>query len=166
MEERVIIQQRPPKSPTAAGILSVIFPGLGALYNGQVGKGLLHMGIFAGIITILARNRGGDVFFALALAGFWFYQIFDAVNSARAINQTAQNPSGAPATAWPSTFGSAPAGSIFWGIVLIVIGVVLILGNFDVIAFEHVIDFWPLVLIAIGLKLVFDYSARARRAEK
>jgi hypothetical protein len=56
MEEKVVIQQRPPKSPAAAGILSIIFPGTGALYNGQIAKGIFYMILFAGLITIQAHS--------------------------------------------------------------------------------------------------------------
>ena len=43
MEEKIIIQKRPPKSPAAAGILSGLFPfGIGAMYNGQFLKGIIY----------------------------------------------------------------------------------------------------------------------------
>src|SRR5512143_1796216 len=97
MDEKVIIQQKPPKSPVAAAILSVIFPGLGALYNGLITKGVLYIIVFAGLISI-QDGPGGQPFKALLLAGFYFFQIIESVNNAKAINAAAagQEPEAAP----------------------------------------------------------------------
>jgi membrane-bound ClpP family serine protease len=55
-----------------------------------------------------------------------------------------------------------PSGSIFWGIVLIVLGVLLILANFEIILYETLFDFWPVAVIIIGLKLVADSVAKSK----
>ena len=52
------------------------------------------------------------------------------------------------------------SGSIFWGIVLMALGGILILANFDVINYDTLFDFWPVVIIGIGVKLVLDYMAK------
>jgi len=52
VEEKIKIEQKPVKSPVLAGILSVIFPGAGALYNGNYLKGIIMMIIFAGLVSI------------------------------------------------------------------------------------------------------------------
>lgn len=164
MDEKVVIQQKPPKSPVAAAILSVIFPGLGALYNGLVAKGILYIVIFAGLISI-QDSQGGQPFKALILAGFYFYQIIEAINNAKSINLAAagQKPEGpVQAEFLPEIL---PSGSIFWGAVLMVIGVLSILANFDVVRWETLWDFWPAAVIVIGLKLVFDSITRAKKAK-
>ena len=51
-------------------------------------------------------------------------------------------------------------GSVFWGIVLLALGGILLLANFDVISYETVFDFWPIAIIVIGVKLVADYVAK------
>lgn len=161
MEEKVIIQQRPPKSPAAAGILSLIFPGTGALYNGQVAKGIFYMILLAGLITIQAAH-GGQPFKALLLAGFYVFQFIDSIQVAKAINL---NASGMKPAAGPADQGVpelVPSGSIFWGIVLIVLGILLILANFEIILYETLFDFWPVAVIVIGLKLVADSVARSK----
>jgi TM2 domain-containing membrane protein YozV len=171
MDEKIVIQQKPAKSPAAAGILSVILPGLGNIYNGFANKGLLHLVVFAGLLALLitaatAGNAVAIVFTALMLGGFWFYQIIDSVNTAKALNLAAlkQEPEVTPkAEELPALVTS---GSIFWGAVLIVIGVLAILANFDVIRWETLWDFWPLAVIVIGLKLVFDSVAKAKKNGK
>ena len=164
MDEKVIIQQKPPKSPVAAAILSAIFPGLGALYNGLITKGVLYIVIFAGLISI-QDSAGGQPFKALILAGFYLFQIIEAINNAKAINLAAAGlkPEGpVKAEFLPEIL---PSGSIFWGAVLMVIGVLSILANFDVVRWETLWDFWPAAVIVIGLKLVFDSVTRAKNSK-
>jgi hypothetical protein len=55
-------------------------PGVGAMYNGQFLKGLVHVGIFA--VLVSAANVY-DVF-GLFIAGWIFYQIFEAYHTAKA----------------------------------------------------------------------------------
>lgn len=164
MDEKVIIQQKPPKSPVAAAILSAIFPGLGALYNGLITKGVLYIVIFAGLISI-QDSAGGQPFKALILAGFYLFQIVEAINNAKSINEKAAGlkPEGpGQAEFLPEIL---PSGSIFWGAVLMVIGVLSILANFDVVRWETLWDFWPAAVIVIGLKLVFDSVTRAKNSK-
>lgn len=165
MEERIIIQQKPPKSPALAAILSIVFPGTGALYNGQFAKGLLYIVIFAGLVTMQGHGSG-QPFLGLILAGFYFFQIIDSINQARLINERAagMKPQAAAAAAPAEAEGPAPSGSVFWGIVLVVLGGVLLLANFDVIRYETIFDFWPVAVIGLGLKLVFDAVARGKKA--
>ena len=162
MEEKVVIQQRPPKSPAAAAILSIFFPcGVGALYNGLKNKALIQLLIPFGLIYALARGGNGIVF-GLSLGIFYFYQIFDNVLSARAINDAAAGSKLATAAdqGLPELL---PSGSIFWGVFLIVLGVLLILANFEIILYEDLFRFWPAVVIAIGLKLVAESVAKSKK---
>jgi hypothetical protein len=160
MDEKIVIQQKPAKSPAAAAILSIIFPGAGALYNGLITKGILYILIFAGLVSI-QEGPGGQPFKALILAGFYFFQIIESINNAKAISAAAagEKPLEPGKTATVPEI-VMPSGSIFWGAVLVVIGVLAILANFDVIRWEDLWDFWPVAVIAVGLKLVFDAVAR------
>ncbi len=66
-------------SPVLAGFLGCI-PGVGAMYNGQFVKALLHVVIF--VILVGVANRFD---FVGILVAFWiFYQIFDAAQTAAA----------------------------------------------------------------------------------
>ena len=162
MTETTIIQRKPPKSPAAAGILSAVLPGAGQLYNGQASKALLFFVVFAGLISIMPH--GPHPFVPLAFAGFWFFQLIEAVQTAKAINLQAAGGTGQPSPApgaaspVPQDFPvPGPTGSVFWGAVLMVVGAVLLLGNFDLLDYDRVLDFWPVIVIAIGVKMIVDY---------
>lgn len=157
MEEKIILK-RPPKSGFLAGLLSFIFPGLGSLYNRQVTKGVMFMVIFAGLVTLQTSGEG-QPFAALLLAGFWFYQLIDAVMTAKTINRKTLDGDYVEETVdeFPEIVKS---GSVFWGIIIMVIGGILLLANFDIIDYGTIFDFWPLIVIAIGVKLIMDYMAK------
>ena len=46
---------------------------------------------------------------------------------------------------------------LFWGLILLIIGVLFMLDNFgiDIDIWEIIGDFWPMILIAIGAKNVW-----------
>ncbi len=67
-------------SPWLAAFLGLI-PGVGAMYNGQYAKGVAHLVIFA-VLDSLAHNVN-DIF-GLLVAGWIFYQAFDAYHTAKA----------------------------------------------------------------------------------
>lgn len=162
MEEKTVIQSRPPKSPAAAGILSLIFPGTGALYNGQIAKGVFYMILFAGLIT-LQTHYGGQPFKAFLLAGFYIFQFIDSIQVAKAINLSGSGAKWAAADQGVPEL--VPSGSIFWGTALIVLGVLLILANFEIILYDTLFDFWPVAVIVIGLKLVADSMAKSKNGK-
>jgi hypothetical protein len=164
MDEKIVIQPKPTKSPAAAAILSAIFPGAGALYNGLIAKGVLYILIFAGLISI-QDGPGGQPFKALILAGFYIFQIIESVNNAKALNLAAAGQKPEEAAKVDFVPQIVPSGSVFWGVVLIAIGALSILANFDVITWETLWDFWPVAVIVIGLKLVFDSIVRARNGK-
>lgn len=157
MEEKIKIEQKPAKSPVLAGIFSAIFPGTGAIYNGSYLKGILYIIIFAGLVSI--QGRGGQPFVGLMLAGFYFFQIIDAVNEARRISTVGQpEPSSGTSLSIEAEVDiSRPSGSISWGIILILLGGLFLLANYEVISYDALIDYWPLALIGLGLKLLADY---------
>jgi TM2 domain-containing membrane protein YozV len=69
------------KSEGIAAIASFVFVGLGQIYNGQIGKGIMFL-----IIGVIL------VFTMILLIGFllypifWVYNIYDAYNTAKRIN--------------------------------------------------------------------------------
>ncbi len=158
MEEKIKIEPKSAKSPALAGILSVIFPGTGALYNGNYLKGIVLIIIFAGLVSI--QGKGGQPFVALLLAGFYIFQIIEAVNEAK---NTKVQPETAGETGLQAAGLSGPketsnpSGSISWGIILLLLGGLFLLANFDIITYESFIDYWPLILVGLGLKLVIDH---------
>jgi Domain of unknown function (DUF5668) len=138
-------QIRPPgsNSPTVAFILG-FFPGLGAIYNGQYNKGLIHIAIFASIIVALSTDIGDglDAMLGIFLAGFVFYCAFEALRTAQAKIQ-GTTPSD-PLESWSK---ERPIGPI----ILIGLGALLLLNNFHVLEWFRLGQFWPLILIGAGL---------------
>jgi hypothetical protein len=164
MTDPIVVQKRPPKSGAAAGILSAIFPGIGQIYNGQYVKGVLFLAVFTGLITM--QHHAGQPFQALMLAGFYIFQIIEAAQSAREVNRLALGENNGPAGPGAAAPLAAPlaaqvrSGSVFWGIVLMALGGIFLLGNFEIIDYDRIFDFWPVIVIVIGLKMIADYFTK------
>jgi hypothetical protein len=67
-------------NPSAAAVLGLI-PGVGAMYNGQFFKGLIHVVIFAVLISI--TDHVG--IFGIFIGAWVLYQSFEAFHTAKAI---------------------------------------------------------------------------------
>jgi TM2 domain-containing membrane protein YozV len=67
-------------NPTLAGFLGLI-PGVGAMYNGQFAKGIAHLVIFFVLSSLSDHVNGG---FGILVAGWVFYQAFEAYHTAKA----------------------------------------------------------------------------------
>jgi Domain of unknown function (DUF5668) len=136
-------QQRGRYSPAAAFWLG-LFPGLGAIYNGQYNKGLIQIAIFASIIVGFNSDLGGgmDAMLAIFLAGFVFYCAFEAMRTAQAKN-AGETPTD-PLETWST---SRPIGPI----ILIALGGLLLLNNFHALEFFRLGRLWPLIMIGAGL---------------
>lgn len=136
-------RQKERSSPTAAFILG-IFPGLGAIYNGQYNKGLIHIAIFASVILGFTSDLddGFKAMLAIFLGGFVFYCAFDAMRTARA-----KNSGEVPTDPLESWSAARPIGPI----ILIGLGILLLLGNFGLLEYLHFGRLWPIILIGAGL---------------
>jgi len=130
-------------SPTVAFILG-LFPGLGAIYNGQYNKGLIHIAIFASIIVALSTDIGEGLgaMLGIFLAGFVFYCAFEAMRTAQA--KLAGTVPSDPLESWSK---ERPIGPI----ILIGLGALLLLNNFHIFDFIRLGRLWPLILIGVGL---------------
>jgi hypothetical protein len=130
-------------SPTIAFILG-LFPGLGAIYNGQYNKGLIHIAVFASIIVALSTDIGEGLgaMLGIFLAGFVFYCAFEAMRTAQAKNLGTTAPD--PLESWSR---ERPIGPI----ILIGLGALLLLNNFHFFDFIRLGQFWPLILIGAGV---------------
>ncbi len=67
-------------SPGLAFLLGLI-PGVGAIYNGQYAKGLIHVVILGLLISIMGSNAAGDLgpLFGMLIALWFPYMAFEAV---------------------------------------------------------------------------------------
>jgi len=132
-------------SPGAAFVLGLI-PGLGAVYNGEYNKALIHIVVFASIIVGLNSDIGdsAETVLAFLLAGFILYMAFDAHRTARA--KLAGEASVDPIE---SLSKDRPVGPI----ILIALGALFLLNNFSWFPFYRIGRLWPLVLIGVGILL-------------
>src|SRR5207245_2128140 len=74
--------------PGLAFVLGLI-PGVGAIYNGQYAKGLVHAIVFGLMVSILSseggrgREMGLEPVIGILLAAFVFYMAFEAYHTAK-----------------------------------------------------------------------------------
>lgn len=141
-------------SPGLAFILGLI-PGVGAIYNGQYAKGLIHVVVFGTLISLANSHEVREmtpIFVILSLV--WVpYMAFEAYHTAMRRQQ------GATVDEFSSLIPGAHAGGLPIGpILLMVLGVLFLLNNFDVIHFYQLAKFWPVVLIAIGGYMLYERS--------
>ncbi len=150
-------------NPGTAAVLGFV-PGLGAVYNGEYVKGLIHVMIFGGVIAILSSNRtpeGMQVILALFLAAFICYMPIEAYRTAKAKRLGLPNPgffTEPTVAAAPGAAGQPPAApsrpNVTGSVILIVLGVLFLLGTTGVLDSIWVWRLWPLVLVAIGVALI------------
>ena len=68
-------------SPFVATLLSFV-PGLGAAYNGQTSKAIVHFAIFASFFQMAVLTQGVH-FFVLGVLGTWLFAAVDACRTAQ-----------------------------------------------------------------------------------
>jgi len=138
------------RSVRSAGWLSVL-PGLGLLYLGQYLKALVVVLMFMGAIHLADHSDAGGFLVPLV----WFGQIFYAVQEAKRLNRVKAGQA-AVAEALPADEKDSP----LWGGILIGLGALFLLDEFDLISFTEIFEkFWPLLIIGLGLQILL----RARR---
>jgi hypothetical protein len=135
---------KPDVNPGAAAALGLI-PGLGAVYNGEYTKAIVHVAIWGGLLAAGITGALGDLA-ALGWVAFGLFPIYMAVDSYRVAKARYI---GAP-LAEPAPAGRLPIGAL----VLVGLGILALLGNFGLIRGEVIDRGWPLILIAIGVWLL------------
>lgn len=157
--QKKLVVKKPPKSPPLAGVLAFFFPGVGHLYNRQIAKGLIFIFIFAGLVSMQPAGEA-QPFIALLLAGFYFFQLIDAIQVSKSINQRFLRGEEVEEEKVEEFPEPVKSGSVFWGIILLTLGLSLLLANFEIISYGNLFKFWPVVIIVIGVKLVLDYTSK------
>lgn len=139
-------------SPGLAFALGFI-PGVGAIYNGQYLKGLVHALIFGLIVSLLDSVHGpGAPLLGICMAAFVFYMPFEAYHTAkrRLMGQPVEEFSSLIAQNKFST--RTPIGPIL----LIMIGVLFLLDTLGLVYFRDIARFWPVLLIAAGAFMLYN----------
>lgn len=140
--------------PGAALALGFI-PGLGAVYNGEYVKALIHVIIFGGLIAAQSSDvpAGYHAFLGLALGCFYFYMPIEAYRTAKAREHAKITATEQPAT---ENVSQRPTGAI----ILIFLGVFLLLANFGLLQWDWFGKTWPFALIVLGVWLLVDRVKR------
>ena len=131
-------------SPALAFFLGFL-PGLGAFYNEQYGKGVIHLAIFLFLFIIGvdgAVSGGAEAALWICIAALWIYMPIDAYRTAKA--RLAGQPLSDPLESFSK---GRPVGAIL----IIGIGVLLLLHNFDWFPWWRIQQFWPVILIVVGV---------------
>jgi hypothetical protein len=139
-------------SPGLAFILGLL-PGVGAIYNAQYAKGLVHVLVFGMLISLANADSVGElqILFGLMIPTWVIYQAFEAYHTARrrqmgeVVDEFSGIVSGRPGQ------GGFPMGPI----VLIGLGVIFLLHNFELLRISQLLKFWPLGLIGAGVYMLY-----------
>ena len=153
----------PPPTPLAAGtspglafVLGLI-PGVGAIYNGQYAKGIVHVVIFGLLISVMSSGaaHGFEPLFGFLLAIWYFYMPFEAYHTAR------RRQLGEQVDEFSSIVPLRPARAGFpvGPVLLIVLGVLFLLTTMDVVELRDIVRWWPLALIGLGIYMLFNRLA-------
>lgn len=138
-------------SPGLAFLLGII-PGVGAIYNAQYAKGLVHVLILGILISIVSSGAAGGLepLFGIMISAWFFYMAFEAYHTAkrRQLGQPVDEFSSLVPLRGSGRFPVAP-------IMFIALGVLFLLMNFDLLRFRDVVRYWPVFLIALGVYMLY-----------
>lgn len=141
-------------SPGLALALGLLIPGVGAIYNGQYAKGLVHAVVFGFLISMAdsPATHGMHGILVMMVIAWIFYMGFEAYHTAR------KRRAGEPVDEFSSILdlrgkaGGFPTGAV----TLIVVGLVLLLNSLDILRFEYLARYWPVGLIAAGAWMLYS----------
>jgi hypothetical protein len=148
-------------APALAFILGLI-PGVGAIYNGQYAKGLIHAVVFGILISIVNNHppHGLEPLIGIMIAVWVFYMAFEAYHTARKRRSGERVDEFSSLIDLSNTSSRFPAGAL----VLIGLGTLLLLDQTDLLPLDRLIRFWPVGLILIGLYMLYARVEGGRHA--
>jgi hypothetical protein len=152
-------------NPTVAAFLGFL-PGVGAAYNGQYEKGVLHVLMLPMLVGMIEA----DEIFAFLMPAYIAYMVVDAYKTAAARTRNEPSPdylrlrellgsadkplsaafgldTGERVAVDPADDARLPMGAI----VLIVLGTLLLFANMGWIPRRPFGTFWPLILVVVGV---------------
>ena len=146
-------------SPFVATFLSFFVPGLGAAYNGQTSKAIVHFAIFASFFQ-MAVVTDGVTFFVLGVAGTWLFAAVDACRTAQLMRAGL-----APDAEEDAIARQLYGNPIAWGVTLVTLGMIFLAHTLLGVQFP-VRRTLPVALVILGAYMLFDYLKRRRRREE
>lgn len=145
-------------SPIVATLLSFILPGLGAAYNGQTVKALVHFAVFIGLFQ-LSVLTGGTLLFVFSFMGMWAFAALDAWRTAQAIRSGVT-----PDVAEDILVKRFSGNPKLWGIVLTVLGAAFLMQSmFNMRGLMR--GLLPLMLIGLGVYILRGYIFKPKTDE-
>jgi hypothetical protein len=146
-------------NPGVAFALGLI-PGVGAIYNGEFLKAGIHVLIFGTLVTLLGLPTP---LIALLTFAFYIYMPFEAYYTAKKRRLRVQGIElETPIDRLQQQFSGIKEKELWGGIVLVIIGGLLLLGNLDVLNLDWIGRlFWPAVLLGLGIWLLRKRQGRA-----
>lgn len=151
-----VIRRR--SSPFVATLLSFV-PGLGAAYNGQTSKAIVHFAIFASFFQMAVITEG-VLFFILGVLGTWLFAAVDACRTAQ-LMRAGLSPETEEDVIARRLYGNPFA----WGLTLIVIGSVFLLHTLLGVQLP-IRELLPVALVALGAYMLFDYIRRRKSSDR
>jgi hypothetical protein len=145
-------------SPFVATLLSFV-PGLGAAYNGQTAKAIVHFALFASFFQMAVLTQGMH-FFVLGVFGTWLFAAVDACRTAQ-LMRAGLSPETEEDVIARRLYGNPFA----WGVTLIVIGTIFLLHTLLGIQLP-VRQLLPVALVLLGAYMLFDYLRRRRNSDR
>jgi len=146
-------------SPFVATLLSFFVPGLGAAYNGQTSKAIVHFAIFASFFQ-MAVVTDGVTFFVLGVIGTWLFAAVDACRTAQ-LMRAGLAPDAEEDAITRQLYGNP----IAWGATLVILGSVFLAHT--LLGFQFPVRrTLPVALVVLGAYMLFDYLKRRRRREE
>ena len=145
-------------SPFFATLLSLLCPGLGAAYNGQTSKALVHFVAFIGLFQMAIVTGGASPLFVLGFIGMWLYAALDAWRTAQVI-RVGVTPNEAEDVLVNRFVGNTK----LWGVVLTVIGASFVLQTlFD---FNQLLSRFilPVLLLGLGVYMLIGFFKKRER---
>ena len=144
-------------SPFVATVLSFC-PGLGAAYNGQTVKALVHFAVFVGLLQMAILT--GTALFFFGFIGMWFFAAVDAWRSAQAIRSGLT-----PDVAEDILVKRFSGNPKLWGIVLTVLGAAFFLQS--VVPLRGLMKgLLPFMLIGLGIYILRGYIFKPKTDEQ
>jgi len=148
--------------PALALILGFI-PGVGAIYNGQYAKGLIHAVVFGLLVSLASSTHTPfEPLIGLLIAAWVFYMAFEAYHTARKRHYGVSVEEFSSLFDVRPTHGRFPAGALL----LIGLGFILLLDTTDIISMEQLERYWPVGLILFGLYMLYARLSPAGKADR
>jgi TM2 domain-containing membrane protein YozV len=140
-------------SPGLAFILGLFIPGVGAIYNGQYAKGVIHVLVLGLLISIMGSGaaNGLEPLIGLSTAVFVFYMAFEAYHTA------VKRQRGEPVDEFSSILPMGRAGRGFPAgpLLLIGLGVIFLMETLNIVRLYQIVRFWPVFLILLGCYMLY-----------